>query len=104
MKRVEHFDEICRTRALTDEEVHELARVIQREPHQPVYRRWTHKDNAELMKAARNRGGVKDYAERTGRTYASVQSQLRDLKEQRRRKGIAFAGRFFYDGEMNGDA
>jgi len=100
MMTLANLEALSRQRTLTDEESDALLRCLKREPHLPVYRRWTHKDNAELMKAARTRGGVKAYAERTGRSYASVQSQLRDLKEQRRRRGIAFAGRFFYDGEI----
>lgn len=103
MASIETFDEINRQRALTEEESDMLFRKIRHGPPQGTYRRWTHKDNAELLKAARKRGGVKDYAERTGRTYASVNSQLRDLKNQRRRRGIAFVGRFFYDGEIGGE-
>lgn len=100
---VAHLDALSRERALTHEESDELLRHIQREPHAPVYRRWTFKDDAELLKAARKRGGVKDYAQREGRTYASVQSRLIKLKRERRERGVAFVGRFFYDGESGGE-
>jgi hypothetical protein len=100
---LDDLDPVSRYRSLTDNESDALWSSVRHERREPIYRRWTHKENAELMKAARKRGGVKDYAERTGRSYASVQSQLRDLKQQRRRRGIAFVGRFFYDGEVGGD-
>ncbi len=100
MAAIEHFEALSRERILTQEESDALYRLIQREPRPPVYRRWTHVDNAALMKAARRRGGLKEYAEASGRTYLACQSQLRDLKQQRRRRGIAFVGRFFYDGEV----
>lgn len=100
MKRVDQFDEICRARPLTSEEADELARVVQREPHKPIYRRWTYKDDQSLLKAARKRGGVKEYAELEKRTYASAQSRLIKLKRERRERGVVFAGRFYYDGEQ----
>jgi len=94
---IDRCDEIGRTRALTDEESAALERAIRRESRPKVYKRWTHADNEELMRFARQRGGVKRYAELTGRSYASVNSQLRDLKNQRRAKGKGSTARFIYE-------
>ncbi len=107
MSAIDHLETLSRERALTCEETDALQRAMHAERVakgvvQLIYRRWTLKDNGELLKAARKRGGLKEYAEQTGRTYLSCQSQLRDLKKQRRRRGIAFVGRFFYDGEIGG--
>lgn len=102
MKQIDQFEAISRERPLTDDEATELARLVSREPHEPVYRKWTLVQSRELLAIARVRGGLKSYAETTGRTYASVQTQLTKLKRQRRQRGIAFVGRFFYDGEIEG--
>lgn len=97
---IQHYEEIGRTRALTEEESRELEKAVRACCDGAIYRRWTLADNRELLKCARERGGLKAYAEREGRSYAACQSQLRDLKRQRRRRGVAFKGRFFYDGEV----
>lgn len=98
---ISRYQEIGRERALTDEESLTLEKAIRREGPAGIFRRWTLDENRELLKAAKQRGGLKEFAERTGRSYPSVQSQLRELKKQRRRRGIAFVGRFFYDGEVS---
>jgi hypothetical protein len=108
MGAIDAFEALNRERGLTSDETDALQRAIHAErvatgTVRPIYRRWTLKDNQELLKAARKRGGLKLYAEQEGRTYSACQSQLRDLKAQRRRRGIAFIGRFFYDGEVGGE-
>lgn len=100
---IDRYQEIGRERALTDEESLELEKAIRREAPGGIYRRWTMDESRDLAAAAKARGGLKAYAERTGRSYASCQTMLRDLKRQRRRRGIAFVGRFFYDGEIEGE-
>ena len=100
---IDRYLKIGRARALTDEESLELEKAIRREGSAGVYKRWTLDDRRELLTAARKRGGLKEYADRTGRPYSSCQTMLRDIKRQRRRRGIAFVGRFFYDGEIGGE-
>lgn len=100
---IKRYQEIGRQRALTDDESAELEKAIRREGPCGVYKRWTMDDRRELLIAARKRGGLKEYADRTGRPYSSCQTMLRDIKRQRRRRGIAFVGRFFYDGEIGGE-
>lgn len=97
---IKRYLEIGRDRALTDDESLELERAIRREGPGGIYKRWTLEQNKELLKAARVRGGLKEYADMSGRSYASCQNQLAKMKRQRRRRGIAFVGRFFYDGEV----
>ena len=97
---ITRYQEIGRERALTDEESLELERAIRREHPIGTYKRWTLDDNRALLTAAKRRGGLKEYAEANGRTYGSCQRQLDRLKQQRRRRGIATVGRFFYDGEI----
>lgn len=103
MITIQRLESLSRERPLTDQESDELARCIQREPHRLVYRRWTLQDNQALLQAARKRGGLKEYAEMNDRTYASAQNQLRKLKQARQKRGVAFVGRFFYDGEIGGE-
>lgn len=100
---IDRYLEIGRERALTDEESQELERAIRREHPIGTYKRWTMDDNRALLTAARRRGGLKEYADASERTYASCQRQLDRLKQQRRRRGIATVGRFFYDGEIGGE-
>lgn len=97
---VEYYQWVSANRALTEAESGILERAIRR--HQPAgtYRKWSIKDNAALLESARVKNGLKAYAEREGRTYASCQRQLDRLKKQRRRRGIACVGRFFYNGEI----
>jgi len=97
---ITHYQEVGRDRALTDAESRELEKAIRREGPTGLYRKWTIEESRELAIAAKERGGLKGYAERTGRSYASCQTQLAQIKRQRRRRGVAFVGRFFYDGEM----
>lgn len=97
---IDRYLEIGRERALTDEESLELEKAIRREAPGGIYKRWTLDDNRALLIAARKRGGLKAYAEASQRTYVSCQVQLTKLKRQRRQRGIAFVGRFFYDGEI----
>lgn len=100
---IDRYLEIGRERALTDEESLELEKAIRREGSSGVYKRWTMDDNRALLTAARKRGGLKEYAQQTGRSYASCQTQLRNMKQQRRRRGMVMIGRFFYDGEIGGE-
>ncbi|WDA37852.1 hypothetical protein [Sphingobium sp. YC-XJ3] len=97
---IDRYLEIGRARALTEEESMELEKAIRREGPAGIYKRWTLDDNRALLIAARKRGGLKAYAEANERTYVSCQVQLTKLKRQRRQRGIAFVGRFFYDGEI----
>jgi hypothetical protein len=100
---ITRYQEIGRERALTDDESLELEKAIRREGPAGLYRKWTMDESRDLAKAAKVRGGLKAYAEATGRSYASCQTQLAKVKQQRRRRGIAFVGRFFYDGEIGGE-
>lgn len=100
---IDRYILIGRDRALTDEESADLEKAIRREGPAGLYRKWTMDESRELASAARVRGGLKAYAERTGRSYASCQTQLAEIKRQRRRRGVAFVGRFFYDGEIGGE-
>ena len=97
---ISRYQDIGRERALTEEESLELERAIRRAHPVGTYRRWSLEDNRLLLIAAKHRGGLKDFAERNERTYASCQRQLDRLKVQRRRRGIATVGRFYYDGEV----
>lgn len=97
---IERCEVIEKSRALTDAESMELERAIRRTYPAGTYRRWSIEESRALLIAARVRGGMKAYAENEGRTYAACQNQLRNLKAQRRRRGVAFVGRFFYDGEV----
>jgi len=97
---IQYFERIGRERALTEEESQQLEKAIRRESGGGIYQRWTLDERRELAKAAKVRGGLKAYAEKTGRSYAACQSQLFEIKRQRRLRGIAFKGRFFYDGEV----
>lgn len=97
---IRHFEEIGRSRALTEEESRMLEKAVRAESEGGIYRRWTLEDDRMLLKAAKERCGLKIYAESVGRSYASCQNRLAELKRQRRRRGIAFKGRFFYDGEV----
>lgn len=97
---ISRYQEIGSARALTDDESLELEKAIRREGPMGLYRKWTMDELRDLASAARVRGGLKAYAEQTGRSYASCQTQLAKVKQQRRRRGIAFVGRFFYDGEI----
>lgn len=103
MDQIARFDLLCRSRELTDEESREVEKALRKEPRDPIYMRWTLDDRRELMSAAKVRGGLKEYSQRTGRPYSSCQTMLRDIKRQRRRRGVAFVGRFFYDGEEGCD-
>ena len=100
---IDRYLEIGRARALTDEESMELEKAIRREGPSGIYKRWTLDDDRALLTAARSRGGLKRYADENERSYASCQTRLTKLKRRRRQRGIAFVGRFFYDGEIGGE-